>query len=296
MRKDEDCDASIDFDLGLKLTFRMEGERKRDEVKVATGGRRLFVLAESKCQGEIERYQWNLIPPVPYVSTGNEIELVVPVGLSQLRVEVVAIEKEDSGVVVAISEEIPVRDPEVVTVGGNIDLRGRVAIQESVGVRLLRTASDPTLDQALWVAIRNRTRAISFGRYQEFMNKALLWQEGTYDFPIGVQDPASQERIKRDLGELGIHLHGVRAYHTLKLLTETFLLLECGVRIERQGQPRVPFDFGEETRRLGEPFTLEVMEERLGPISERTARNSHTLPALSGRPSQRWSAEVGKGV
>jgi hypothetical protein len=31
-----------------------------------------------------------------------------------------------------------------------------------VSVRLHRTASDPTLDQALWVAIRNRSRAISF--------------------------------------------------------------------------------------------------------------------------------------
>lgn len=31
-----------------------------------------------------------------------------------------------------------------------------------LSVRLQRTASDPTLDQALWVAIRNRTRAISF--------------------------------------------------------------------------------------------------------------------------------------
>jgi hypothetical protein len=31
-----------------------------------------------------------------------------------------------------------------------------------------RTAADPTPDQALWVAIRNRTIAISFDRYRTF--------------------------------------------------------------------------------------------------------------------------------
>jgi hypothetical protein len=35
----------------------------------------------------------------------------------------------------------------------------------AVGVIIARRAiGEPTLDQALWVAIRNRTRAISFGR------------------------------------------------------------------------------------------------------------------------------------
>jgi hypothetical protein len=34
-----------------------------------------------------------------------------------------------------------------------------------------RAASDPTLDQALWVAIRNRTQAIGFERYRRFINK-----------------------------------------------------------------------------------------------------------------------------
>src|SRR6202042_548496 len=48
---------------------------------------------------------------------------------------------------------------------------------EPIRIRLHRTESFPTCDQALWVAIRNRTHAISFGRYQEFMNRALFWEE-----------------------------------------------------------------------------------------------------------------------
>ena len=42
-----------------------------------------------------------------------------------------------------------------------------------IGVTLGRTTSIPTLDQALWVAIRNRTRAISFGAYRSFINRVL---------------------------------------------------------------------------------------------------------------------------
>ena len=147
---------------------------------------------------------------------------------------------------------------------------GDVAIQEPVNVRLQRTASDPTLDQALWVAIRNRTRAMSFGRYQEFMNRALHWEERGFEVPAGITG-AMAERLQRDFNDLGTDMHGVRAYQTLKLLTETFLLLECGVRIERGGdRVRMPFDFGEEAYRLGAPFTVDVMEDRLkGYLGER---------------------------
>jgi len=47
-------------------------------------------------------------------------------------------------------------------VGGEIKVQYRAGGGNTVAVSLRRTASDPTLDQALWVAIRNRTRAISF--------------------------------------------------------------------------------------------------------------------------------------
>jgi hypothetical protein len=40
----------------------------------------------------------------------------------------------------------------------------RQQIAGGIGVRLERTRVDPTLDQALWIAIRNRTHAIGFSR------------------------------------------------------------------------------------------------------------------------------------
>jgi hypothetical protein len=124
-----------------------------------------------------------------------------------------------------------------------------------VGVTLERTASPNTLDQALWVAIRNRTRAISFGPYREFIDRVLGAEEHE---SLGVA------ALDRKLKDLGTHMHGVVAYQLLKLATEVFLLLECGVRIESGRQERVRLFHGEEeSERLGQHATLELVKARL---------------------------------
>ena len=90
-------------------------------------------------------------------------------------------------------------------------------------VSLQRPASQCTPDEILWIAIRNRTHAISFDRYRKFLNRVLLWEE----------NQKLPEPLERRLRELGANLHGTGAYQVLKLATEVFLLLECGVRIDR---------------------------------------------------------------
>jgi hypothetical protein len=124
------------------------------------------------------------------------------------------------------------------------------------------TAPDPTLDQALWVAIRNRTRALSFDRYQRFMDSALRWEDR--DPTHAVPNQATQDRA-RDVNELGTYLlYGVGAYQALRLMTQTFLLLECGAPVQGEGERcRVPLDAGAEAPRLGRPFSLEEMDRKL---------------------------------
>ena len=50
-----------------------------------------------------------------------------------------------------------------------------LAHQDTIPVSLRRTAVLPTADQALWVAIRNRTRAIAFSGsgYKDFIDRVL---------------------------------------------------------------------------------------------------------------------------
>ena len=128
-------------------------------------------------------------------------------------------------------------------------------ISGRVEVQLQRSPASPTDDKALWVAIRNRTGAISFPRYKEFIDDVLC------------QGNITRERdmrgLKRKFVELGPHARGVGAYDLLKTATEVFLLLNCGVRIEID--PKVEKSFlGQEERRLGEVrLTLGELKGRL---------------------------------
>jgi hypothetical protein len=93
----------------------------------------------------------------------------------------------------------------------------------------------PTLDQALWLAIRNRTRAIIFERYRSFVNRAL-----------GAEESSSH------------------AYELLRLATEAFLLAECGVVPgARSDQKRRSFDRESESRRPGN-LVQKKLSEYLG--------------------------------
>lgn len=129
------------------------------------------------------------------------------------------------------------------------------AVVGRVDARLHRTYSHPTMDQALWVAIRNRTDAISFPRYREFINRVLCAEE---------REGLGNAELDRRLKELGTHLHGVQAYQVMKLATQVFLLVECGVRIEESRYGRdLSFDTYSESARLGEPVTVEHAIHRL---------------------------------
>jgi hypothetical protein len=122
-----------------------------------------------------------------------------------------------------------------------------------VGVTLHRTDMEPTLDQALWAAIRCRTHAISFHRYQEFMNRVLGWEENR----------KLPERIERRLRDLGANLHGVGAYQVLKTATEVFLLLNCGVRIDRECCEQMERDQIDRRSRVEDHENHGSMAERL---------------------------------
>jgi hypothetical protein len=82
---------------------------------------------------------------------------------------------------------------------------------------------DPTPDQVLWTAIRNRTRAVGFRRYQQFVNRLLLQDEKQWlENPGREGTPGDQETP----------LDGEGTYRALKVATESILLLECEGRVE----------------------------------------------------------------
>jgi hypothetical protein len=80
---------------------------------------------------------------------------------------------------------------------------------------------DPTSDQILWAAIRNRTRTVSFRRYQQFVNRLLLQDEKQW-----LENPDRERTAK----EQETPLDGEGTYRALKVASESILLLECGGR------------------------------------------------------------------
>jgi hypothetical protein len=167
-------------------------------------------------------------------------------------------------------------------------------------VSMQRSRTEPTPDQALWVAIRNRCNAISFGRYKEAIDRVFC---DNTQFPKRKQgDPEDWDKVSgEELAMLGSpnagdryadlaarpSIYGVDAYNLLRLATEIFLLIETGVvklmnnastlreshsdffPDDTDGKNRYPeslkplFDAAAESVRFNEKVDLKSVEERL---------------------------------
>ena len=94
-------------------------------------------------------------------------------------------------------------------------------------------------DEALWLAIRNRTRAISFQRYTSFVDRVL--------------------------GARGSKTH---AFQLIRLATEAFLLTECGVAPGARSQEKLrSFNLDSESR-YSEHVIRKKLREYLGPLPQ----------------------------
>ena len=77
----------------------------------------------------------------------------------------------------AMAATRPVSDAgEAFVIGPSTGFFDRVG---TVPVALKRAQTQPTVDQPLWTAIRNRTKAIDFGNYKEFIDAVLCRNDET---------------------------------------------------------------------------------------------------------------------
>ena len=137
-------------------------------------------------------------------------------------------------------------------------------IQTQSSVTLQRSFAVPTDDMAMGPAIRNRTAAVGFDRYEKFINCVFCEDSQTLqNMPKRIPIP---ERCVDDGVELKLNIYGPYAYILLKLATQVFLTLESGVVIrddQSSDRPRI-FDIDKERIRFNDPsLTIDVLEERL---------------------------------
>lgn len=131
-------------------------------------------------------------------------------------------------------------------------------------VTLRRTVAGQTADQGLWAAMRNRIEAVGFKRYRAFIEN-VFWEEKIdenlvkpYQKKFGPGLPAMDTRLS---------IHAVDAYNVLRLATEVFLLLECGVVKKKNDKVTIIdpslFDPYQESARMNDKITIGDIETRL---------------------------------
>lgn len=136
--------------------------------------------------------------------------------------------------------------------------------------------TEKTEDQALWVAIRNRSRDIAFDRYSEFIRSVLCDGDNkSDDYAIG-----KIERRREDL-ESRPTLYGVDSYHLLKIATEAFLIFNCGL-IDRDGNIYDPKPSNDliERNRVGRPVDQKDLVKELHTYIGSSKGQIGTLPYL----------------
>uniref|UniRef100_UPI004056DAE3 hypothetical protein n=1 Tax=Candidatus Electronema sp. TaxID=2698783 RepID=UPI004056DAE3 len=111
-------------------------------------------------------------------------------------------------------------------------------VQSRSDVTLQRSKSFPTKDQALWAAIRSSTNAVRFERYQQFID--LVFDGAAYEGQGIVQQGESnttkrkwpRENPPKKLSNWlpNLNIYGPYSYTVLKMATQAFLALQCGLK------------------------------------------------------------------
>src|SRR5262245_7327447 len=99
-------------------------------------------------------------------------------------------------------------------------------------VTMRRAESAPTTDQALWTVIRNTSNALSFNSYNQFMDVLMCGEQGHPWRNPG--DPTRAMQINR---RLKLPFPDTDAYRQLKVATEVFLMVNCGVYFDDPRRP-----------------------------------------------------------
>jgi hypothetical protein len=134
----------------------------------------------------------------------------------------------------------------VLNVSGEVSRPLPLVANPPTQVSLQRSATRPTGDLALWVAIRNRTDAISFDRYSAFVHRLLCRDkdeseaatQATFENPYkaGSFGAPSVKRRRTELAERPT-IYGIDAYRLLEDATRAFLTVEGGVVIQPPRDP-----------------------------------------------------------
>jgi len=99
------------------------------------------------------------------------------------------------------------------------------SLARDVSVTMRRAGTDITDDLSLWISIRKSAEAMSFNNYQQFMDAVLC---GIPHAGVSTKSPEFDMLKKQRF----LPFTDTDAYRLLKVATEAFVMVNCGVRVE----------------------------------------------------------------
>lgn len=133
----------------------------------------------------------------------------------------------------------------------------------NVNVTLQRAGIVETPDQALWVTIRKSTEALSFESYERFMDDVMcnknLEEVTRPNNETTAEKNARVDRINYIQNRRFLPYADVDAYRRLKVATEIFMMVNCGVFLSPD--KFVPYVAAEESIRFGRPVVAGSIED-----------------------------------
>ena len=152
------------------------------------------------------------------------------------------------------------------------------SITGDISVSMRRTATEATEDLGLWVVIRKSAEALSFNNYFRFMNHVLCGEPiaGRQDFETE-RFPTKINRFNQLRQERFLPFTDSEAYRLLKVATESFVVVNCGVALTSfQFEPA---DLDYVVRRVGKSVDLAGLWDKY--LVSVNGTSSVTLPYLA---------------
>ena len=165
------------------------------------------------------------------------------------------------------------------------DARPTQTIGGGISVALRRTSVSITDDLPLWLVIRRSTDAIAFRNYRKFIDLVLCnvvdGLEGKLNDMFGARAGDIRTMLKERLRDRNLPFTDVEAYRLLKVATEAFLMVNCGVALQQY--PFEQADLDDLIARVSGDSSFDL--DRLGRIWEKyllevNGSTYETLPYL----------------
>ena len=270
-KKDLDAVADKHLDLRVDVELRAETFAFRGHVRAS---------CDEFHEGEtlIARFTWN--------DTANkDAKLIIKPSqggiLSTKKEKVAGAYKQEvyvstDGTSGTLEIEGTLMDEAILTKRHEVSIVPVGKLPRDVSVTMRRAGTDLTNDVPLWVSIRKSSEAMSFNNYQGFMN-AVLCGIPQHDKVTKTQE---FELLK---GRRFLPFTDTDAYRLLKVATEAFVVVNCGVQVDgwKDGVPYFDDDDAEYVaRRIGQrPGNLDELWQSY--LERINGTHDLTLPYLA---------------